>query len=480
MVQAQVAIVIPCFNQGAFLAEAIQSALAQTIPCEVIVVDDGSEDGTSEVAKAFPVRLVTQKNRGTSATRNAGIAATEAEYIVCLDADDKLHRDYARTAAGKDDIVGTVVQRFGASRNVIRRSKTHPTCADFVDRNYLLSGAMFRREVWEAVGGFDESLREFEDWDFWTRATHLGFTVTNLSGRPLYFYRKHARDRSDVVGSVDRGRLRSVELTAAMRASWAKLGIPLEPVVAPEPLPRVVGRTVGKVDVVYPLTNASKGHEDFEIRYSLRSLARQDWVRNVYIVGHKPDWMKDVRHIPCGDPYPPKDANLINKVLLACADSELSDEFVVNSDDQYTMEPVTLCALGPYSDPQRIKTASRDRHSSKWSQRLLSTVSWCRKNHLPDFVLDCHMPYLVDKAEYQRVMAKVPWGAGNGVTTHVYFNLTMTEAPPEPPSGLVFHAGAPGPVPEDCTFFNHNNTGLTPQVKKWLEAKFPEPSPWET
>jgi len=86
-----VSVIIPCYNQARFLAEAIQSALDQDYPNkEVIVVNDGSPDNTREVAAAFGDRIIyiEQPNNGAAGARNAGIRASKGEYIAFLDADD--------------------------------------------------------------------------------------------------------------------------------------------------------------------------------------------------------------------------------------------------------------------------------------------------------------------------------------------------------------------------------------------------------
>src|ERR687898_2206392 len=89
---ALVTVVIPCYNQAHFLGEAIESVLSQSYPnFEIIVVDDGSTDNTSEVASRYEgVRLVRQENRGLAGARNTGIKHSEGEYLVFLDADDRL------------------------------------------------------------------------------------------------------------------------------------------------------------------------------------------------------------------------------------------------------------------------------------------------------------------------------------------------------------------------------------------------------
>ncbi len=86
-----IAVVMPCYQQAAFLPDAIESVLAQTEPAaEVIVVDDGSTDDTADVAARYPVRYVGRPNGGVSAARNTGIAASSADFLVFVDADDRL------------------------------------------------------------------------------------------------------------------------------------------------------------------------------------------------------------------------------------------------------------------------------------------------------------------------------------------------------------------------------------------------------
>jgi glycosyltransferase involved in cell wall biosynthesis len=90
-----VSVVIPCFDQGHYLREALQSVLAQTLPpAEIVVVDDGSTDNTAAIAREYSkVRCIHQRNRGLASARNAGAAHTTGEHIVFLDADDRLKPD---------------------------------------------------------------------------------------------------------------------------------------------------------------------------------------------------------------------------------------------------------------------------------------------------------------------------------------------------------------------------------------------------
>src|SRR5919112_4207473 len=108
---ALVSVIIPCYNQARFLGEAIESVLSQTYPhFEVVGVDDGSTDNTSEVASRYPgVRCIRQENRGLAEARNAGIRHSRGSHLVFLDADDRLLP--------------------GALEAGLRHLKEHPECA---------------------------------------------------------------------------------------------------------------------------------------------------------------------------------------------------------------------------------------------------------------------------------------------------------------------------------------------------------------
>lgn len=239
-----------------------------------------------------------------------------------------------------------------------------------------------------------------------------------------------------------------------------------------------------KLDVVYPLIEPHRRNNGFELRCSLRSLEEQDWVGDVYVVGHRPAWIRDVIHIECDDPYKPKDPNIIGKVLKACADERVSDRFVVNSDDHYILRPVTLDELGPWvENPSRWEDCNRRYLASWWCRRMVDTVMWCRRNGHPDFVLQSHIPYVVDKELYPKVMAQAPWAEGNGLTTHVYFNLTLRDEPPAEDAGTCARfcraSQKVDKKTEGARFANNNDPGLR-SLKPFLEKRFPTPSRWET
>ena len=191
--------IIPTYNYAQYLPEAIESALKQTVaPLQIIVVDDGSTDNTQEVLKNLqfpaplpcPLESYRKENGGLSAARNTGILAAKGEYILCLDADDTLDEHFLEFTEGIDDIVATKQQEFGQRSNVLDW-KEHPVFKDFMPYNQIPAGCLFKREIWEKVGGYDESMRKgYEDWDFWYRAVRMGYTVTAVPYK-LFNYRIH-------------------------------------------------------------------------------------------------------------------------------------------------------------------------------------------------------------------------------------------------------------------------------------------------
>ncbi|MEW6298605.1 MAG: glycosyltransferase [Thermodesulfobacteriota bacterium] len=178
-----IAVVIPCYNQARFLADAIDSVLAQTYQrYEIIVVDDGSTDHTAAVASTYPqVKYLYQENRGLSAARNTGWRACQSEYVVFLDADDRLlpnaleagirclqdHPECAFVSGHFRYIQadGTFLHEY--PQVYIERDHYQA----FLRGNYIGMHAtvMYRRGALEWAGGFNPSLRACEDYDLYLR-----------------------------------------------------------------------------------------------------------------------------------------------------------------------------------------------------------------------------------------------------------------------------------------------------------------------
>ena len=196
-----VSVVIPCYKQAEFLPEAVASVVGQSFRnWEIIVVDDGSPDNTQEVfqqlTQRYPgatLRCVRKPNEGLANARNSGIAAARGQFILPLDADDKLHPEMlSRTVAlleSRPDIAIACVDtaQFGAAQAYV--------CAAAFDPRHLLRHnlfsycALYRREVWQAVGGYNPNMTwGYEDWDFWIGCAERGYGGLAIH-EPLFFYR---------------------------------------------------------------------------------------------------------------------------------------------------------------------------------------------------------------------------------------------------------------------------------------------------
>ena len=197
MSHASVAAIITCYNLGRTIEEAVDSVLHQTSrPEEILIVDDGSTDVLSRQAldrlERDGHRVIRSKNRGVCAARNLGIRSTTAPYIVLLDADDLLEPTYVEVASAMlnaDPEVAFIscgMTCFGTASDV--RTPLPPDVVDSMVQGVPHVSSMFRRAMWEVVGGFDESFDAHEEVDFWTRVLSNGFSG-HVIDAPLLRYR---------------------------------------------------------------------------------------------------------------------------------------------------------------------------------------------------------------------------------------------------------------------------------------------------
>ena len=176
-----VAVVIPCFNGAKFLADALESVNAQTrAPQRIIVVDDGSTDSSSDIAREHGAVVLRQDNRGDGAARNAGIAAADTDLVAWLDADDRWRPNHLATVAGLLDVEPSAVAAFGAvqrfgSRTELIRGYVRPgppvwaMDEAFNDWLHTTISAVVRTQGLRDIGGFDEDERSAVDFDLWLR-----------------------------------------------------------------------------------------------------------------------------------------------------------------------------------------------------------------------------------------------------------------------------------------------------------------------
>lgn len=252
-------------------------------------------------------------------------------------------------------------------------------------------------------------------------------------------------------------------------------------------------KNLNRIDVVYPLSSQSKGPDDFELRYSLRSLDRQPWAGDLYVIGHLPAWLKNAHPIAMADQWPHnfKDKNIIKKMLRACGEPRISDPFVANSDDQYWLKPINPneMRIPPREFPAQMDVDRFGRpYRSQWIRRQAETVEFLKKNKRSDIRFDGHVPYLIDKAEYLRTMNEIPWEMGEGFLIVVYHGWnfhTDNGFKIEDRDGVLVRIKEdlrPEQIEErtkKALFLNHNNRALSIGMREFLKNKFPDPSRWE-
>lgn len=232
----KVSIIIPAHNYARYIGEAIESVKVQTtdFQTEIIVVDDLSTDDTAAVARAAlgadPRGTVVQaeRNRGVAATRNAGIAQAKGQYIVCLDADDRLGdpRFLALLAAALDSdptlgVVYTGLTMMDADGNHSGMAQAWPHEYDFdaqtQGQNQVPTCCMFRRAAWERAGGYRRAYEPAEDARLWLMIGALGYRAAQVTKEGWFFYRMHAGSLSS---SVREGKKKSPDWLAAL--PWIK------------------------------------------------------------------------------------------------------------------------------------------------------------------------------------------------------------------------------------------------------------------
>lgn len=252
MSEPTISVVIPCFNGGADLPETLASLEAQTIQdFEIILVDDGSTDApTLAVLAALPkhIRVIRQDNLGLPAARNRGMRQARGRYLLPLDCDDMLEPTFLAETLGALSAHPQIAFAFAQMRLTGElRGTTRKAYNPFVQLflNQLPYCLLLRKEAWERLGGYDESLRSgYEDWEFNIRLSQAGLHGVAVEA-PLFIYRVRA---GGMLNSLSRQRhaqlWRTIQkkhpalyrLTALLKLKARWSGVP-----APYPSPLLLG-----------------------------------------------------------------------------------------------------------------------------------------------------------------------------------------------------------------------------------------------
>ncbi len=204
----KISVIITCYNYGKFIDEVIQSVHNQTFKdYEIIIIDDCSTDEfTKDKLKEYAEKpvgedriseiILLKQNEGVAAARNLAIKQAKAEYILCLDADDKiesscLQKMYDVINTKKYDIVGCGYQEFGRSnKKNIRQYSKYGICRECL----FPVTALFKKSDWKKIGGFAKDVED-EDWRFWLKLVEVGVRV-HIIQEVLFLYRIHTISRN--------------------------------------------------------------------------------------------------------------------------------------------------------------------------------------------------------------------------------------------------------------------------------------------
>jgi glycosyltransferase involved in cell wall biosynthesis len=264
---ATVSVVLPTWNRRELVARALTSVLAQSrTPDEVIVVDDGSTDGTAEALREdFPgVVVLSQENRGVSAARNRGIAEAKGEWVAFLDSDDewlprKLETQLDALSASPGALLCHTDEIWIRRGRRVNPMAKHDKAGGLIFERCLAlcaispSSALLHRRLFDAVGLFDESLPACEDYDLWLRVTSR-YPVVYVDEPLLVKTGGHSDQLSRRYWGMDRFRIRAIEKI-------------LEPGHLTENQRRAAEATLARKIGIYAKGARKRGREDEARRY---------------------------------------------------------------------------------------------------------------------------------------------------------------------------------------------------------------------
>jgi len=181
----QISVVIPTYNRYEVLKRALKSVYAQThMSKEIIVIDDGSTDETSQITEEFPhVRYIYQKNSGVSSARNLGIQNSTCQWIAFLDSDDEWHEDKLSShvefhSLNPDMLISYTDEKWIRDNKEVNLPKKYQKYGGDIFSKCLShciiapSATLIHKSLLDSVGLFDESLEVCEDYDLWLRVAH--------------------------------------------------------------------------------------------------------------------------------------------------------------------------------------------------------------------------------------------------------------------------------------------------------------------
>lgn len=230
MSHPRVSIVMPVYNGARFIAEALASVQREPgIEAEIIVVDDGSTDETTRVVSSISerdqrIRLLQCEHRGVSPTRNVGVRAATGEYVTFLDSDDicppgRIARQ-ARKLAGRPDAAAVIGETL-LFEELTEDLQPAPGTRYLQILTVTLHSALFRRDVFDRLGLFDETLAHSEDFDFFLRLAEAE-TPLVIETEVASLYRRHPGSMTTNTNAVKAGMLAALQRSLVRRRNTGR------------------------------------------------------------------------------------------------------------------------------------------------------------------------------------------------------------------------------------------------------------------
>lgn len=201
--QPIISVITPCCNSAEYILETLQSVFSQTFPdFEMIAMDDGSTDNTVEILTTFSqseprLKVYTQNNQGQSLARARAIQYAQGQYLFCLDSDDKiaptcLEKMFQAAQTHHADIVYSDLRQFEAKTD--EAGEPFSLLMQLLINHFVIS-VLVNKKKYEEIGGFDTSMKCFEDWELWVRMVKNGAKIHYIP-EVLFFYRQRANQTS--------------------------------------------------------------------------------------------------------------------------------------------------------------------------------------------------------------------------------------------------------------------------------------------
>lgn len=201
-----ISVIMPCYNCGEYISDAIDSVIKQTFhDWELIIIDDGSTDDSATIAYKYSqknkrIKIIRQENAGVISARNNGIRSARGKYIYPLDADDKIAPNcldllYKTISETNCAVAACEVEKFGTQSGQFV-FHGDPTKSNMYQYNCICNGSLFAKSDWDKYGGYDSQFKcGLEDYDFWLNFIDDNRIITRIP-KILYYYRIKPGDLS--------------------------------------------------------------------------------------------------------------------------------------------------------------------------------------------------------------------------------------------------------------------------------------------